>query len=332
MRVSGDNPAGWRLASALFGSLTVLGIFLWTYVLVGDYALALAASLLTIFNNFLFVMSRLAMLDVFYFAFVVWALFAFTAAITLAWDLPKRRSLMLAAGVLFGLGCSCKWTAVVSMAVTAAVAGLLFVGDRHNMRQIGLTVLVLTFVILPSAVYCVSYWPQFMAIHKPFAIQDFFAMNVYIWQSHVIAPGNPAIGCPWYAWFFKTTPLRVMDYLMGNYVVMWGGIGALLVCALKFLRAPALSEGLVISLYAANVLQWVLIPEKMTQYYYYYPPATFLSLAIVLACAALQRPKMAGVRPVVLAVGAAGVFFLICYPKMAALQAPFDCALTCWPY
>jgi len=332
MKLVGDNPAGWRLASTLFGSFTVLGVFLWTYVLLGDYALAVTASLLTIFNNFLYVMSRLAMLDVFYFAFVVWALLAFTAAITLPLGLPKRCLLMLASGVLFGLGCSCKWTAVVSMAVAGAVAGFLFLRNRHNVRQIGLPILVLSFVILPSAVYCLSYWPQFIAIHKPFAIRDFFAMNAYVWRSHVAAPGNPAIGCPWYRWFFRTTPLRVMDYLMGNYVVMWGGVGALLICAVKFLRAPALAEGLIISLYAANVFQWVIIPEKMTQYYYYYPPATLLSLAIVLACASMPGAKIAGVRPVLIAVAAAGVFFLICYPKMAGLQAPFDCALTCWPY
>ena len=332
MKVAGDNPVGWRLASNVFGSLTVLAIFLWTYVLLRDYALAIAASLLTIFNNFHFVMSRLAMLDVFYFAFVVWALLAFTAAIMLPLGLPKRRLLMLFSGVLFGLGCSCKWTAVVSMAVAGTVAGLLFLRDRQNLRPIGLIVLGLTFVIVPIAIYCLSYWPLFLAVHKPFTFRDFFAMNVYVWKSHVVVPNNPALGCPWYRWFFRTTPLRAMDYLMGNYVVMWGGIVALLACIVKFLRAPALAEGLVISLYVANVLQWVLIPEKMSQYYYYYPPATFLSLAIVLACSWVPRPKTAGVRPALIAVAAAGVFFLICYPKMANLQAPFDCALTCWPY
>lgn len=332
MKLAGDNPTGWRLASTVFGSLTVLGIFLWTFVLVRDYALAVAAGLLTIFNNFLFVMSRLAMLDVFYFAFVIWAVLAFTAALTLPLATSKRRLLMLSAGVLFGLGCSCKWTAVVSMAVAGAAAGTLFLRERENVRQIGLTVLVLAFVVLPCVVYFLSYWPLFLAAHKSFTIRDFLAMNAYVWRSHVVAPGNPALGSPWYRWFFRTTPLRPMDYLMGNYIVMWSGIAALVVCVVKFLRAPALAEGLVVSLYAANVLQWVIIPEKMTQYYYYFPPATILSIAIVLACAALPRPRIAGIRPVVIAVAAAGVFFLICYPKMASLQAPFDCALTCWPY
>lgn len=332
IRLAGDNPVGWRLASTMFGSLTLVGIFLWTYVLLEDYAFAVAASLLAMFANFHFVMSRLAMLDVFYFAFVTWAVLAFNSAISLQLSLPKRRLLMLFSGVLFGLGGACKWTSVVSMAVLGALAAFFFLLDRHNLRQIGLTVLVFTFVILPCAAYCLACWPLFFVLHKPFTVHEFLAMNRYIWQYHVACPGNPALACPWYRWFFRATPQRIMNYLMGNYVVAWGGLGALLFCILKFLQAPALPEGMVISLYAANVFQWVVIPQKLTCYYYYYPPATLLSLAIVLACARLPRPSIAGVRPVVIAVAAAGVFFLICYPKMAAFQAPLDCALTCWPY
>lgn len=332
IKLAGDNPVGWRLASTVFGALALVGIFLWTYVLLEDYALAVATVMLTMFNNFHFVMSRLAMLDVFYFAFVIWGVLAFTAAIRLPLSLIKRRLLMLSSGVLFGLGGACKWTAVVSLAVLGVFAGFFFLRDKYTFRQIGVTVLVFAFVVLPCSIYYFAYWPLFLVTHKPFTVHAFIAMNVYMWQYHVACPGNPALACPWYQWFFRATPVRVMNYMMGNYVVVWGGLGALFLCGLKFLRAPALAEGMVLSLYAANVLQWVVIPQKITVYYYYFPPATFLSLAIVLVCVWLPKPGFARVRPVLIAVVAAGVFFLICYPKMAALHAPYDCALTCWPY
>src|SRR5271166_1918827 len=83
MKLFGDNPLGWRLAGAALGALTVVAIFLWTYLLLRDYALSLTAAGLTLFNNFLFVMSRVAMLDVFYFAFVMWGVLAFSAAVLL---------------------------------------------------------------------------------------------------------------------------------------------------------------------------------------------------------------------------------------------------------
>ena len=43
MKLAGESPAGWRFASAICGSLTLVAIFLWTYVLLQDYELALTA-------------------------------------------------------------------------------------------------------------------------------------------------------------------------------------------------------------------------------------------------------------------------------------------------
>ena len=88
------------------------GHFFCTYLLLGDYRLALTAAALTLFNNFLFVMSRVAMLDVFYFAFVMWGVLAFTASILLDLSIVKRRVLLLTTGLMFGLGTACKWNAV----------------------------------------------------------------------------------------------------------------------------------------------------------------------------------------------------------------------------
>lgn len=78
IRVAGDHPAGWRVASAFFGSITLVAVTLWTYLLVEDLGLAMFAAILTLFNNFLYVMARVAMLDVFYFAFVMLGVLAFT--------------------------------------------------------------------------------------------------------------------------------------------------------------------------------------------------------------------------------------------------------------
>ena len=47
MKVAGDNPLGWRLAGAICGSLTLVAIFFWTYLLIGNYSLALTAACLT---------------------------------------------------------------------------------------------------------------------------------------------------------------------------------------------------------------------------------------------------------------------------------------------
>ena len=53
-------------------------------------------------------------------------------------------------------------------------------------------------------------------------------------------------------------------------------------------------------------------------------------VAIAIVLSRMQTPRVFGVRLSVLILTAAGVFFLYCYPRMAALQAPFDCMLGCW--
>jgi dolichyl-phosphate-mannose--protein O-mannosyl transferase len=87
---------------------------------------------------------------------------------------------------------------------------------------------------------------------------------------------------------------------------------------------------MVIVLYAANILQWLIIPQKSTCYYYYYPSAMLLGVAIAIALARSRVRAIKGIRISVVLVAASIVFFLYCYPRMADLQAPYDCAFGCW--
>src|SRR3977135_4513626 len=81
MKAAGDNPFGWRVAAAFCGALTLAAVYLWTLLLLRDSRLALFAAGLTLCNNFLFVMSRVGMMDAFLMVFLMWSLVAYTAAI-----------------------------------------------------------------------------------------------------------------------------------------------------------------------------------------------------------------------------------------------------------
>jgi predicted membrane-bound dolichyl-phosphate-mannose-protein mannosyltransferase len=97
MKVLGDNPQGWRSACAVCGAITLVGVFLWSQLLLRDYALALTAALLTLLDNFLFVMSRIAMMDIFLVTFVILGILAFTATAYADYSRNRRRILLLAA-------------------------------------------------------------------------------------------------------------------------------------------------------------------------------------------------------------------------------------------
>jgi dolichyl-phosphate-mannose--protein O-mannosyl transferase len=91
----------------------------------------------------------------------------------------------------------------------------------------------------------------------------------------------------------------------------------------------ALPEGLVLLLFAANFFQWAVTPEKGLFYYYYYPAVMMLGVAIAVALRGLPR-RVFGVRVSMVLLLAAVIVFLRCYPQMAHLESPWDCALGCW--
>lgn len=68
----GDNPVGWRIMSMVFGVLTLLGMHRLALVLFESPLLAACAAILTLFNQLLYVQSRIAMLDTFMMAFLAW--------------------------------------------------------------------------------------------------------------------------------------------------------------------------------------------------------------------------------------------------------------------
>jgi len=343
IKIAGDDSFGWRIAGSVCGALTLAAIFLWTFLISRNFQTACIAAALTLLNNFLFVMSRVAMMDAFLVFFLLWTLVAFTAALELDLSTVSRRILMSVTGVLLGLAAACKWNAVDTLAVLLVVSlGSYWVPKRwvaddgspafkyvRNLRQIGIPSILLSFTVIPLIAYSLMFWPLCRSLHLPFGIHQLASMNLFIWRFHVAVVVNKAISSAWYTWPLKSSPQRGLSYLLGNPVIMWSGFAALLYSLRCVWKSPATAEGFVVLLYAANLLQWAVTPAPGTFYYYYYPAALMLGVTIALALRSLPS-SIFGVRLSLIVLVAAAAVFLWCYPRMAYLESPWDCALGCW--
>jgi dolichyl-phosphate-mannose--protein O-mannosyl transferase len=343
IRAAGDNALGWRIAAAVCGALALVAVFLWTYLLLQDLRLAVVAAALTVFNNFWFVMSRIGMMDAFLMVFVTWSLVAFTASLVLEVRVALRRFLFCLSGVLVGLAGACKWNAIDTLVVYILVTFVLWWIARHpiattlgslsnfadKIRQIGAPVLLLGVIVAPVASYSLAFWPLCRAIHQPFSLAEFVTIHKSIWHFNSTTISNPYITLPWYKWPFNLNPQRALSYLVANPVVAWGGLAAMVVCLYRFWKTLTFQEGLVFLLFAANYLQWAVTPEKGLFYYYYYSAVMILGVTIAVALRSLPT-RVCGVRISIILLMAAAIYFLRCYPKMAQLDAPWDCALGCW--
>jgi dolichyl-phosphate-mannose-protein mannosyltransferase len=344
MEVAGDNPFGWRIAGVVCGALTVVAVYLWSYLLLKDRSLASLAAGLALFNNFFFVMSRIATADVFLLFFLMWSLVAYTAALTLDVGLRTRRILFCASGVLVGLAGACKWNAIDTLAVFFLVTFALLSASRRtasdsrlssfahvrNVEQLGRPVLFLGLILAPIAAYILAYWPLCRIIHRPFSFHELASMHAFMWHFNTTTVVNPFLISPWYSWPLNLTPMRVLSYLVGNPVVTWGGLVALALCLRRFWTSDTFPRGLLLLLFMANYLQWAVTPERGLYYYYYYPCVMILGVGIAVATRNLPA-RIFGLRISFLVLAAAAIFFVRCYPQMAHLEAPWDCAFGCWP-
>lgn len=344
VKAAGDNSFGWRVGEAVFGAMTLPAIFLWTYLLLQDLRLASLAAGLTLFNNFFFVMSRIGMVDAFLMFLLIWSLVAFTATLVLNVSVSLRRFLFCSAGVLVGFAGACKWNAIDTLAVLVLItfalwwiarrpiagvnSSLLHCADK--VREMGLRVLVLGLIVAPVAAYCLAYWPLCQVIHRPFSMRELVAIHRSIWHFNSTTISNPTITSPWYSWPLNLSPQRALSYLMGNPVITWGGLAAMAICLRRLWKVVTFQEGMVFLLFAANYLQWAITPEKGLFYYYYYPCVMILGVTIAVAMRGLPN-HIFGVRTSLLVLLAAATVFLRCYPQMAHLEAPWDCAFGCWP-
>lgn len=337
IRIFGDNPVGWRSPGVLFGALILAGVFVWVYLLLNDYGLALTAAALTLFNNFLFVMSRVAMMDVFLVGFVIWGLIGFTAVLKLdGLTTLRARTLLIFSGIMFGFACACKWNGVDTLVATAGLAAWLWflrpvsaeiAEYRARFQQIGISYVAASLFLMPIVAYCLTYWPLCHSLHERFGPAELAAMNLFIWRFHRAVHGNPTIVSDWYTWPLQVAPQRALSYLVGNWFLMWTGLLAIAVCARRFLSA--MPETFIVLLYAANLLQWAVTPQSCLYYYYYFPAATFLSIAIPLGIQQVQNRTVRS-RLMLVSVSASVCVFTFCFAHMAHLGPPYDTAFGYW--
>jgi dolichyl-phosphate-mannose--protein O-mannosyl transferase len=153
--VFGMDPAGWRVASAVVGTLLVTVMVRLARRLTGSTLLGVVAGLLLCFDGMEFVLSRLALLDIFLAFFLVCAVHCLVAdrdwgRARMARLVPEGyrpgvggwgpvrglrwRPWRLAAGICFGLACGTKWNAVYPL---AAFGVLVWMWDAGARRAIG---------------------------------------------------------------------------------------------------------------------------------------------------------------------------------------------------
>ena len=321
--IFGDEPLGWRFMSACFGSLTLVGMYLWALALFASQEAGLWVAAVTLGNQLLYVQARIGMLDTFMMGFLVFALASFTASWDAGLEPARGRRYLRFSGAMFGLAVACKWFAVMPLAGCIGAVFLVKLlqfwqtrmGDGEPARGIeqpwyslglwqGLSLWdwVLALGVIPFACYYVCFLPTIF-IEKPAGgLLAFFGMQarMYDGQLRVVSPhpyGSdwkqwPLMQRPiWYAFDHELDPAYVRGVLLlGNPLVMWFGLVGLVCCAWDFVVRRSRDAAIILLSYGVLYGSWIVIPRKLSFYYYYYPAGLTLGLALaVIFCRGGER-------------------------------------------
>jgi dolichyl-phosphate-mannose--protein O-mannosyl transferase len=267
----GDNAWGWRIFPSLAGGLCLFAATraLWFASLSRFATIAFGLLLATGFH--LFIHARIAMLDIFYIAFLCVAAWQCAAAMRA----PERGRIRLAiCGIALGLAMAAKWNAI-PFAVLPGLAFLVLRAKAGRRRLLlsrrGAPVPGVTLVeagcwlgAVPLLVYAASFWPGYLFAQDAIGIADGIASGadgqsqnfvsalidhhrtMLDLQTQVIQP-HP-YQSQWHDWVINNRAIWYLYeevdgvqrgvLLVGNPVTMILGLPALLWCAWHTLGSP----------------------------------------------------------------------------------------------
>jgi len=336
MRLFGDDPLGWRVFPLLFGTL---GLFagmraLW-FASASRFA-SVAGGVLLASDCMWFVMSRIAMLDMFMASLVLVALWALAGAVR---ENETGRRRLAVAGVTLGLAMAAKWNAVplaVLPGIAFAVVRLRETGWRGLTSGRGAPVAGITLWeaalwlgLVPLAVYALTFIPAMFYAQNPLAPTGLVALHRQMieLQEEVVKP-HPYQSV-WYQWMVDWRAIWFLYenvdgaqrgvLLLGNPLTMLLGLVALVWVGVHGSegRRDALALGV---LYAVSLGAWIVADKPVQFYYHYLLPSTFLMGMLALSLDAMwQRGRR---RIPLLVLGGSVALFAFFWPILSA--APLE--------
>ncbi|MET0309765.1 MAG: phospholipid carrier-dependent glycosyltransferase [Sphingomonas sp.] len=319
MMVFGDNPFGWRILPSLAGTATVVGVFAFLWLLLGGRMRpALVGAALVALNQSLFVQARTAMLDVFLGVFILWAL------VLMLWAMhgtPRQvRWRWIGASVLLGLATAVKWAAVPYVALACLAFVAIRVQDARKAKKSidhafwikdqphwpGLATLPALLILgtLSIATYFLTFAPAFFYAVDPLTLPGLFELqrDMYAQQTQVLP--HHTYQSQWWSWPLMIRPIWFFYewdmgaqrgvLLIGNPVIMWGGLGGVLACLAAWIRSRAIRPLAVALLWIASLAIYIIIPKSLGFYYYYHLSAIFLCLVLPVAFDHFDRGRNKG--------------------------------------
>jgi dolichyl-phosphate-mannose-protein mannosyltransferase len=297
IRVLGDTPSGWRIASLVFGGLVVLLTYLLALRLLGSCGWAAIASALVAADGLQIVQSRIATLDVFVATFIVaGVLLVHIYARPSSAEHEPRPVWLAASGVMFGAALAVKWAALPVLAFAAvAVVAASANRKREALRVMG------WLGVVSVAVYVLSYarfWSK-----EALDLGGWLELQRSMLNYHLGGVGGHPYASSSVGWLLLRRPVtyffaargNTVQHIvaLGNPLLWWAFVATLPWLVRAWLRRSDHAADVVLLGFAATYVPWLLV--RRTSFLYYLTPLVpFLAIGVAWALQRLWRSSLSG--------------------------------------
>lgn len=312
------TPFTWRIMGTITGVFIIIATYFLGKEIFGKASFARVAAILVSLSGLHFVQTRVGTVDSYLCLFTI---LAYLFMMKFVNSNQKLRYFILS-GIFFGCACSVKWSGAFG---GIGLALLFFASLKKHIYKKGerkwILRGILAFVLIPLTVYCSAYL-LFPGTTRAQNLGDVYnqGYNLFTYHSNEMTP-HP-YSSKWYIWPLALKPmLYVYDdvsktsiYLMGNYVIVYVSVLALIMTAYWAFRYRDKASLIVLVSWLSLFIPYAFIGRTMFLYHYL-PASIFAMLAIVNIF--YQLPGIRKILPAYLL--AALISFIICYPKMVGV-------------
>ncbi|MCL2342565.1 MAG: glycosyltransferase family 39 protein [Firmicutes bacterium] len=361
--IQGMNPFGWRLMGVIFGILMLPFLYVLLKNLFGSTTIAACGTLIFAFDFMHYVQTRIATIDTYGVFFILAMTFFLYRWLTADPDNPKirwwRRSTPLfLAGLMFGLGAASKWIVIYAGGGAFVILLIYWIkrgielcraGRRNDFLKAlfaNLVQLFVFFILIPAAIYYVSYWPFGMAnglsdgslsgsmhmLLNPKYLKIVLDNQAYMYQYHSTLVATHPYSSVWWWWLFDWRPiLYYLNYptsttvsafaAFTNPILTWGGLICMVFMAYRIFWKKDGRALFILIGYLAQLIPWMDV-SRITFAYHYFPSTIFLTLAVCHFFNILRSASPRWKRSALLFTGACLFLFVMFYPKLSGVAVP----------
>ncbi len=317
--IFGMNPFGWRIMGTIFGAAMIPLMYMFGIKVFSKRIYGFIGAFLMMFDFMHFAQTRIGTIDSYATFFIILSYyFMYDGFINKSYNLGLKKSLLslFLAGLSWGVGCACKWTAVyagIGLALIYLISKILEYIDynksiiKKNSKKgippwtegfikkniiIPTLSCIIFFVLIPAIIYVASYLPiitlpgpqhnlgEVVQYQKDMYNYHTGLLDTHPYQS--TAETWPWVKKPLYEYKGKNLPEGKISviYVLGNPTVFWFGIISVL---LAFLIGVFKKDKRVIPLLVAfsfQYLPWFFI-DRCLFIYHFFSATPFMMLCTV---------------------------------------------------